>query len=302
MTTEEAFLAAIRETPDDDAPRLIFADWLEDNGDPERAEFIRLLVRAAAMAPGFSRLREQAGELLARNWRAWVLPLHQAVGASAYEPWLRLSPSPYAVEHFPRGFVSHLTLDAPRFLQHAEALFRAAPLTDLSFRKAEGRGAALAQRPELEWVRRLAFIDFYSSPLGPADAEALARSPYLSRLRLLALAHNNVADAGARAVASAAWLPGLRALDLTENGLSAEGARALAESSGMASLHFLSLSGNPIGDAGVEALLRARWLPRLESLGLHGSGVTARGIALLQRRAPGLRLFHDVRPPDWVTP
>lgn len=36
-----AFLAVIAENPDDDTPRLVFADWLQDNGQPERAEFIR---------------------------------------------------------------------------------------------------------------------------------------------------------------------------------------------------------------------------------------------------------------------
>jgi uncharacterized protein (TIGR02996 family) len=37
-----ALVAAIRATPDDDLPRLVAADWLEEHGEPERAEFIRL--------------------------------------------------------------------------------------------------------------------------------------------------------------------------------------------------------------------------------------------------------------------
>ena len=32
MTHDEAFLEAIREQPGDDAPRLIYADWLEEHG------------------------------------------------------------------------------------------------------------------------------------------------------------------------------------------------------------------------------------------------------------------------------
>jgi uncharacterized protein (TIGR02996 family) len=43
------FLQAIRETPDDDAPRLVYADWLDDHGDEARAEFIRLQCRLARM-------------------------------------------------------------------------------------------------------------------------------------------------------------------------------------------------------------------------------------------------------------
>lgn len=36
-----AFLRAIAANPDDDTPRLVFADWLEEHGEPERAEFVR---------------------------------------------------------------------------------------------------------------------------------------------------------------------------------------------------------------------------------------------------------------------
>lgn len=42
MTDRAAFVAAIEADPDSDLPRLVFADWLEDHGDPERAELIRV--------------------------------------------------------------------------------------------------------------------------------------------------------------------------------------------------------------------------------------------------------------------
>lgn len=42
MSDEDALLAAIVANPDDDTPRLVYADWLDENGRPERAEFIRL--------------------------------------------------------------------------------------------------------------------------------------------------------------------------------------------------------------------------------------------------------------------
>ena len=41
MNPDDAFLQAIRDAPDDDAPRLIYADWLDERGDP-RGEFIRV--------------------------------------------------------------------------------------------------------------------------------------------------------------------------------------------------------------------------------------------------------------------
>ena len=42
------FLAAICANPDDDAPRLVYADWLDEHGDP-RGEFIRVQVELAAL-------------------------------------------------------------------------------------------------------------------------------------------------------------------------------------------------------------------------------------------------------------
>jgi len=44
MNDERAFLTAILERPDDDATKLVYADWLEEQGDP-RGEYLRLLLK-----------------------------------------------------------------------------------------------------------------------------------------------------------------------------------------------------------------------------------------------------------------
>jgi uncharacterized protein (TIGR02996 family) len=46
----DALLAEILANPDDDAPRLIYADWLEEHGDLDRATFIRIQIRQAQIA------------------------------------------------------------------------------------------------------------------------------------------------------------------------------------------------------------------------------------------------------------
>lgn len=52
MTADEAsFMDAIIASPRDDAPRLIFADWLEENGQNDRADFIRVQCDLAAIPP-----------------------------------------------------------------------------------------------------------------------------------------------------------------------------------------------------------------------------------------------------------
>lgn len=39
MTTEQGLLAAIWESPHDDLLRLVYADWLDETGDPTQSPF-----------------------------------------------------------------------------------------------------------------------------------------------------------------------------------------------------------------------------------------------------------------------
>src|SRR5215217_5840813 len=73
MSDAAALLAAIRAAPDDDAPRLVYADWLDEHGQPERAEFIRLQCERAR--PDDPALRRQEAELLAAQHDAFAGPL-----------------------------------------------------------------------------------------------------------------------------------------------------------------------------------------------------------------------------------
>ena len=51
MSERDAFLAAIIAEPADDVRRLAFADWLQENGEEDRAEFIRVQCRSEHEAP-----------------------------------------------------------------------------------------------------------------------------------------------------------------------------------------------------------------------------------------------------------
>ena len=63
MTADEAaFLARIREEPDADLPRLVFADWLDERGYEARARFLRAHVELASLATDSPRRRQLAWE------------------------------------------------------------------------------------------------------------------------------------------------------------------------------------------------------------------------------------------------
>lgn len=55
--------------PDDDVPRLIAADWLEDNGHPQRAEFIRVQIQLHNLDKN---LMVQWQNLIDRQNKLWV--------------------------------------------------------------------------------------------------------------------------------------------------------------------------------------------------------------------------------------
>ncbi len=60
MPDRESFVAAIAAAPEDDLPRLVFADYLDEHGEPERAEFIRLQI-GARHAEGYDQRQAMEG-------------------------------------------------------------------------------------------------------------------------------------------------------------------------------------------------------------------------------------------------
>src|SRR4051794_36091905 len=75
MPPDDAFLAAILAEPDNDAPRLIYADWLDERGDP-RGEFIRVqcqLAQYPAERPLPPELAAHWGGLYPRQEQLWQL-------------------------------------------------------------------------------------------------------------------------------------------------------------------------------------------------------------------------------------
>lgn len=100
MGEDEAFLAVVRAHPADDMPRLVYADWLDERGDP-RGDFLRLesqLRRIPEADPSYRGLQQQlgaVGQSLDRGWVAAVcrVPIEFAGVAMTSATWVTpLSP------------------------------------------------------------------------------------------------------------------------------------------------------------------------------------------------------------------
>jgi uncharacterized protein (TIGR02996 family) len=116
-TVGDELLQAIREEPGVDAPRMIYADWLEENGgDADRAAFIRL-----CCIKGRSMLPVAAGKMLDAHADKWLLePLEKLTGLPMMVGWrkgrrlaLRVtgggSVNAWAILNYRRGFVADAT-------------------------------------------------------------------------------------------------------------------------------------------------------------------------------------------------
>lgn len=123
MTDRAALLAAVCADPDDDLPRLAFADWLDDHGDPGRAEFIRLQCELARLPADQSgdcgRLSERIDALAADNTERWLEELPQAPSEFGW-----------SYRNYDRGFPT--TLFVVNSSRLTPALFAAAPIVRLS--------------------------------------------------------------------------------------------------------------------------------------------------------------------------
>jgi uncharacterized protein (TIGR02996 family) len=75
---QDALLEAICAAPADDTPRLVYADWLDEHGEPEHAEFIRVQIELHNRPDtGRKRLEGRASEAwkkLKRKWRDLFAP------------------------------------------------------------------------------------------------------------------------------------------------------------------------------------------------------------------------------------
>jgi uncharacterized protein (TIGR02996 family) len=120
MTDGDALLAAILANPCEDTPRLAYADWLDENGQSNRAEFVRVQI-ALTLNPTIG-LRAREKVLLAAHGAEWLAPL-QAKGGPLEHPGTHAQ--------FRRGFVEVVWMPAAWFLHRGESLFTLAPVRDL---------------------------------------------------------------------------------------------------------------------------------------------------------------------------
>lgn len=306
MTERDALHAAICANPDDDTPRLVFADWLDEHGEHFRAEFIRVQIEAVRLPVGKKRAAKEARakELLDAHEKEWAKPIKRFVAGHHSGTYADLYRDPLV---FRRGFVEVLSTDAETFCESADDIFASAPIRELRFDECGGFDD-LAKCKHLLRVRALDLSDAVLSSDG-SDAPALFRSKYLANLVSLTASgqgdNGHLDNRGLMAIANSkhfqklerldvgnnwmfvdtpartatvtrnllwrlgANMPALRELQMNAMELKCDEVSGLVGQPWVSRLRKLDLSGNEIGEAGVRALCASKRLANLEELDLR---------------------------------
>lgn len=204
MSDEDAFLRAICDQPDEDTPRLAFADFLNEEGsatDAAWAELIRVQV-PLARGPGADRDRLTARE-------RELTPLV----AAAWAPRFRL-PEELTWRNWVRGFPLTVAGPGERIRAAYPRFAGRVPLREFNLRAATDDDlVALAGWPEARLVGQLGVWSDATS-LTDTGFLALVRSEYLSGLERLRLEHVRLTDHAALAFLDSPLCAGLQHVKL----------------------------------------------------------------------------------------
>jgi uncharacterized protein (TIGR02996 family) len=315
MSDETALLAAIRANPDEDTPRLVYADWLQEHSQPERAEFIRLQCAAARLPEGdVERVKKEkaSNRLFKAHKVEWFGPV-----------WKKFNSIKPAVSHchIERGFISSLKGDVREFIALANEIPKYAPClrravvkhvrddADKLLAKAFVRNVADLQLTTLH-PNSFSVLKEHAG-WGPFDAlrltfefhnetdtlDGLADAPLVRAARRFDLYYGyflhpeeepEVGDAAAQEPSLRELhrlkIPNLRGFGI--HGIDANSAKAVTEWPGFKLLDWLDFETCNLEDAAAVALLTASTLSKLTRLNLNENDLslaTAKALAECQQ-------------------
>lgn len=310
MNQRAQLMQAVIDEPDDDAVRLVFADWLQDHGEEARAEFIRVQI---ALAYWDGEDYETLTTLAQREEMLWRE--HHAAWCAELPKWSR------AKVNFRRGFPASVGCSIPQWLT-ARSLCRQAPIQGLNLGRYDARKRAEFCATTQRFPLRVISLTACHPHAERAEVlRALSPTPLAQSLRVLGLAqgvhlpNGTAADCVAETLATANFRP--ECLDLSRTELAPAVVGALLWSPCVANLRTLSLSfGNGsvrvlensaslgklteldlgtclLTDVGLEALVNMASLHRLTHLTIYSWQVTAAGIQALAQ-SPHLRNLREL--------
>jgi uncharacterized protein (TIGR02996 family) len=291
-----AFESDLVAHPDDDTPRLVLADWLEEHGDEHaaaRAEFIRVQIELAKLSkhdPRYEELARREEFLLSTHEAHWLGPLQGVVTKAVWQ----------------RGFPQRMKLGVRAFMDNADELFRQAPILHLQLLRINQTKMTMEELAACPHFARLRGFSLPGSSVGDEKLRALFREADLGNVDTLDLSGTGVGEGSLKEIA-AGRLPRLRSLNLSGNmlefvvqklfrddvpfslteldlggaALNSQDLESLFRWTGLAAVETLVLWNNRLGTSGARHLAASPHLGRLRSLHLNYCEIGMRGMTAI---------------------
>jgi uncharacterized protein (TIGR02996 family) len=270
MSDEEALLAAIAAQPEEDTPRLAYADWLDEHGDHIRAEFIRVQIEIARVETLPRMVLNRHVDLFKRQQD--LLDNHRDALLGQLAAFSKV-----AEIEFERGFVSELALGVDSLVNSRPSIASTNPLPRIIIQDVTERVRYIlgfwlhpsAAEPFTEIISEIGTVpdraihERSQSRRGPGLVPFEFHPLSWSRLDKLDLSGCHFGDRSVASLLRTTSFPVLTDLDLSANYLTDAGVRALLASRLPSQLSRLILGGNPIEDQG--AIELAEWWPTDEN-------------------------------------
>ncbi len=295
-TEYNRLVRAIIACPADDSLRLIFADWLDENGDEERAKFIRLqidLTRLARYTDAWEELFQQQLELRWKHADRWTSGLPKARGAQ-WQSWAFGLQTGEPWDSWSRGFPAEVEFNsAAAFEKYAAQCFEASPVEYLSL----GGKVTINTLPRIlnsPLLKQVTALVIWHSYLGDEGAKMVAECPHLTNVRFLRFGSSGISTEGALTLLNSPHLANVRTFLLHGNyPMEEEGAVAFAKEPALARIEHLTLCSG--GNRAVAALADSPHVPNLQTLQIGGhQKVTDKGVKALANSSnlKSLRSLH----------
>ncbi len=298
MDDEKSLLRGCLETPWDKAPFLVYADWIEEHNETERANYLR----SALETEKIKKITQIPNPVL--DWFARFIP-------RPHSSWL-----------FFRGFPSHFKIKhlASRDLNSLSGRWHTLPWDWCFSFRATHRLHAETVVQMVNHPRMLNLTRFEATRHFDSDQlRAFARSPFFNNLTRLDLSENRfsvdtlaailnnptlinlthlslnacflVRDHALLLPSTSCW-KGLEALSLCHNHLDSSAIYHLATHSQAGNLRILDLTGNNVTEVGALMLSTNPFFSQLQSLDLSMTNISPEGLIALANSPNLSQLTH----------
>lgn len=298
---EEALRAIVLAQPDSLERRAVYADLLQERGDP-RGELISVQLMLEGLEPDDSRrvpLAEREVILRARLEQAWRDRFQDHIIHLEYR----------------RGFVERAVLHASALFNGVEALLDTEPVRELRLidlapedvprlvlapwlsrltalelhhlnrrdRRRALNGDDVVRLLDTDQLRGLQRLDFTGHMLDDTGLMMFAHNvpPSVPRLIELTIAHDALTPVGVGVLVEHQWFQRLGSLNLDGNHLGMGGAALVANAASPLRMRNLDLGSNLLGDEGARVLAGSPRLQGLHALGLYANHIGPYGARAL---------------------